>query len=99
MKIRPLHDKVILKREDVEKYAHVATYEEIEENDFNLNIPRYVDTFEEAEPIDVVALKDEMKQTDQEIEAVSKELLAMVDDLEVTADTKDIIDALKEVLG
>lgn len=88
-----------LKREDVEKYAHVATYEEIEENDFNLNIPRYVDTFEEAEPIDVVALKDEMKQTDQEIEAVSKELLAMVDDLEVTADTKDIIDALKEVLG
>ncbi|AMC00214.1 Type I restriction-modification system methyltransferase subunit [Aerococcus viridans] len=88
-----------LKREDVEKYAHVATYEEIEENDFNLNIPRYVDTFEEAEPIDVVALKDEMKQTDQEIEDVSKELLAMVDDLEVTADTKDIIDALKEVLG
>ena len=87
-----------LKREDVEKYAHVATYEEIEENDFNLNIPRYVDTFEEAEPIDVVALKDEMKQTDQEIEAVSKELLAMVDDLEVTADTKDIIDALKEAL-
>lgn len=74
-------------------------YEEIEENDFNLNIPRYVDTFEEAEPIDVVALKDEMKQTDQEIEAVSKELLAMVDDLAVTDDTKDIIDALKEVLG
>lgn len=88
-----------LKRENVEKYAHVATYEEIEENDFNLNIPRYVDTFEEAEPIDVVALKDEMKQTDQEIEAVSKELLAMVDDLEVTDDTKDIIDALKGVLG
>ncbi|MDY4815604.1 MAG: type I restriction-modification system subunit M, partial [Turicibacter bilis] len=77
----------------------VATYEEIEENDFNLNIPRYVDTFEEPEPIDVVALKDEMKQTDQEIEAVSKELLAMVDDLAVTDDTKDIIDALKEVLG
>lgn len=88
-----------LKRENVEKYAHVATYEEIEENDFNLNIPRYVDTFEEAEPIDVVALKDEMKQTDQEIEAVSEELLAMVDDLEVTGDTKDIIDALKEALG
>ena len=46
-----------------------------------------------------MALKDEMKQTDQEIESVSKELLAMVDDLEVTDDTKDIIDALKEVLG
>ena len=34
-------------REDVDKYAHVATIEEIKENDYNLNIPRYVDTFEE----------------------------------------------------
>lgn len=87
-----------LKREEVEKYAYVATYDEIVENDFNLNIPRYVDTFEEPEPIDIVALKDEMKQTDQEIASVSKELLSMVDDLQVTEDTKDIIDALKEVL-
>ena len=57
-----------------------------------------MDTFEDPEPIDVVALKDEMKQIDQEIEEVSKELLAMVDDLGVTDETKDIIDALKEVL-
>lgn len=87
-----------LKREEVEKYAYVATYDEIVENDFNLNIPRYVDTFEEPEPIDVVALKDEIKQTDQEISLVSKELLSMVDELQVTEDTKDIIYALKEVL-
>ncbi|MEM5567238.1 type I restriction-modification system subunit M [Aerococcus viridans] len=87
-----------LKREEVEKYAYVATYDEIVENDFNLNIPRYVDTFEEPEPIDVVALKDEIKQTDQEIATVSKELLSMVDELQVTEGTKDIIDALKEVL-
>lgn len=84
--------------DEIDKYSRLVAYDEILENDFNLNIPRYIDTFEEAEPIDVVALKNEMKQTDQEIEAVSKELLAMVDDLEVTADTKDIIDALKEVL-
>ena len=87
-----------LKREEVEKYAYVAAYDEIVENDFNLNIPRYVDTFEEPEPIDVVALKDEIKQTDQEIAAVSRELLSMVDELQVTEETKDIIDALKEVL-
>jgi type I restriction enzyme M protein len=37
-------------RQGVEKYAHLATPAEIAENDFNLNIPRYVDTFEEAEP-------------------------------------------------
>ena len=41
------------KREDVDKYAHVASIDEIKENDYNLNIPRYVDTFEEEPPIDL----------------------------------------------
>ncbi len=52
-------DKIIeayKKREDVEKYAHVATFEEIKENDFNLNIPRYVDIFEEEEPVDMATI-------------------------------------------
>ena len=40
------------RREDVDKYAHVATMQEIAENGFNLNIPRYVDTFEPEEGID-----------------------------------------------
>lgn len=40
-------------RKDIDKYAHLATFEEIKENDFNLNIPRYVDTFEEEEPISI----------------------------------------------
>ena len=44
------------KREDLDKYAHLATFEEIAENDFNLNIPRYVDTFEEEEEIDIDAV-------------------------------------------
>src|SRR5699024_11498615 len=39
-------------RETVDKYSYVATREEIEENEYNLNIPRYVDTFEEEEPVD-----------------------------------------------
>lgn len=43
-------------RGEVEKYAHIATFEEIKENDFNLNIPRYVDTFEEEEEIDIDAV-------------------------------------------
>lgn len=54
-------------RKEVEKYAHVAEFEEIKENDFNLNIPRYVDTFEEEEPIDI----DEVQK---EIDALEKEL-------------------------
>src|SRR5699024_6411438 len=47
-------------RTEVEKYAHLASFEEIKENDFNLNIPRYVDTYEEPEPIDIVALSKEI---------------------------------------
>jgi type I restriction enzyme M protein len=54
-------------RKEVEKYAHVAEFDEIKENDFNLNIPRYVDTFEEEEPIDI----DEVQK---EIDALEKEL-------------------------
>jgi type I restriction enzyme M protein len=47
------------KRETVEKYAYLATLDEIKENDFNLNIPRYVDTFEEEDEIDLVAVRTE----------------------------------------
>ena len=52
-------------RENVDKFSHVASYEEIKENDFNLNIPRYVDTFEEEELVDI----DEVKQNIASIEA------------------------------
>ena len=54
-------------RAEEEKYAHVAEFAEIKENDFNLNIPRYVDTFEEEEEIDIDAVQ-------VEIEAIEKEL-------------------------
>lgn len=46
-------------RETVEKYAYLATKDEIAENDYNLNIPRYVDTFEEEEEIDLMAVREE----------------------------------------
>jgi type I restriction enzyme M protein len=46
-------------RESVDKYAYLASFDEIKENDFNLNIPRYVDTFEEEAEIDLVAVRTE----------------------------------------
>ncbi|ELT9057888.1 type I restriction-modification system subunit M [Enterococcus faecalis] len=95
-------DKIVstyIERQDVEKYAHVATFEEIVENDYNLNIPRYVDTFEEEPPVDLVALNNEIKSTNQEIKKVEAELLAMLDDLVVTEETQALIDATKEVFG
>ena len=60
--------------ETIEKYSHIASREEIEENDFNLNIPRYVDTFEEPEPIDVKATQEKIKGIKEEIAAVEKEM-------------------------
>ena len=44
------------------KYAYRATFDEIKENDFNLNIPRYVDTFEEEEEVDILAVQKEIEQ-------------------------------------
>lgn len=49
-------------RESVDKYAYLASFEEIEENDFNLNIPRYVDTFEEEEEIDLMVVRKEREE-------------------------------------
>lgn len=60
-------------RKDVDKYAHVASFDEIKENDFNLNIPRYVDTFDEPEPIDIAAVKAEIADLDKQIAESEKE--------------------------
>jgi len=54
-------------RKDADKYAHVAQFDEIKENEFNLNIPRYVDTFEEEEQIDVAAVQKEIDQLEGEL--------------------------------
>lgn len=54
-------------RKDVDKYAHLASIEEIRENDYNLNIPRYVDTFEEEEAIDLNEVNKQLAQDNQEI--------------------------------
>lgn len=56
------------------KYCHVAPLSEIAENEYNLNIPRYVDTFEEEEEIDIKVVQQELKQIDKEIAEVDKEL-------------------------
>ncbi|MDO5027610.1 MAG: type I restriction-modification system subunit M [Tissierellia bacterium] len=68
-------------RKDIDKYAHLASIEEIEVNDYNLNIPRYVDTFEEEEPIDLAEVAKELAKVDQEIQETKENLTAMFNDL------------------
>ena len=72
-------------REEIEKYSHRASLEEIRENDFNLNIPRYVDTFEEEEPIDLDEVCDELQQIAIEMEEVDKEIKKYCDELGIRA--------------
>lgn len=63
-------DKIITtyrERKTIEKYSHLAPMTEIQENEYNLNIPRYVDTFEEEELIDIKAVSDELAKLDGEI--------------------------------
>lgn len=86
-------------RQDVDKYAHVASLNEIEENEFNLNIPRYVDTFEEEPPVDVVKLISNMQETDSEIDQLSGEISSMVDDLVANdSDAQQQLTLIKELL-
>lgn len=61
-------------RENVDKYAHLATPDEIRENDFNLNIPRYVDTFEEEEQIDLMAVRAEREELKAELAELETEM-------------------------
>ncbi|MGT8906545.1 type I restriction-modification system subunit M [Bacillus safensis] len=78
-------DKVVetyQKREDVEKYAHVASFEEIKENDFNLNIPRYVDTFEEEEPVDMAAIGAKIQEIRKEKEELESNLYDMISSMQ-----------------
>jgi type I restriction enzyme M protein len=58
---------VFRKRQTVDKYAYRATYKKIEENEFNLNIPRYVDTFEPEPEIDIRAVQEEIDTIEKKL--------------------------------
>lgn len=77
------------KREDIERYAHLASFDEIKENDFNLNIPRYVDTFVPEPPVDLGEVLTDMIETDKEIHKTQHELAEMLKDL--TSDDSEVL--------
>ncbi|NCD33565.1 MAG: SAM-dependent DNA methyltransferase [Spartobacteria bacterium] len=69
-------------RKEIEKYAHLAPFAEIKENDFNLNIPRYVDTFEEEEEIDIDAVQVEIDALEKELAAVRVKMSEKLKEIE-----------------
>ncbi|WP_201583096.1 type I restriction-modification system subunit M [Psychrobacter jeotgali] len=69
------------KREFVDKYAYLASFDEIAENDFNLNIPRYVDTFEEEAEIDLEAVRKERLALKAELNTLEEEMAGFLKEL------------------
>ena len=65
-------------RQEIEKYAHLASFEEMQENDFNLNIPRYVDTFEEEPEVDIGAVQKEIEVLENELTEVRKQMITLL---------------------
>ncbi len=68
-------------RTNEDKYSHVASLSEVEENDYNLNIPRYVDTFEEEEAVDLAAVAQTLQQIDKDMAATDEVIAAYCKEL------------------
>ncbi|MBK4742781.1 type I restriction-modification system subunit M [Bacillus cereus] len=95
-------DKIVetyKKREDVEKYAHIATFDEIKENDFNLNIPRYVDTFEEEAPVDMASVGSTIKDIRKEKAELESSLYDMISSLQFDEENAEWIKGALEVFN
>ena len=88
-------------REAIDKYCYVATLDEIKENDYNLNIPRYVDTFEEEEQISLDEVATAIQQTQQEILQAEKELFALFGELHGTTEKaeRELQNALAKLMN
>ncbi|WP_417522304.1 N-6 DNA methylase, partial [Marinobacter sp.] len=65
----------------IDKYSYLATLDEIQENDYNLNIPRYVDTFEEEEEIDLMAVQSERTAIESEIAQLNEQMAGYLKEL------------------
>ena len=86
-------------RKTVDKLAYLASFEDIKANDFNLNIPRYVDTSEEEEEIDLKQLSKEMKETNQAIKEGNEVLLSMLRDLTFhSEETKEAVEEFIKII-
>ena len=85
------------KREAVEKYAYVASFDEIKANDFNLNIPRYVDTFEEEEQIDLATIGSELKAVREKKKELEANIYEMISSLQYDEKEEEWIQGALEV--
>jgi type I restriction enzyme M protein len=72
-------------RKEIEKYSRPISLDEIKENDYNLNIPRYIDTFEEEEEIDLEEVANKILEIDEQIKDIDQEIKKFCDELGIKA--------------
>ncbi|MGB6407699.1 MAG: N-6 DNA methylase, partial [Planococcus donghaensis] len=84
-------------REIIEKYSHIASFDEIKENDFNLNIPRYVDTFEEEDAVDMVSIGTSIHGIRKEKAVLESSMYEMIASLQYSQEDEEWIKGALEV--
>ena len=75
--------KTCKEREEVDKYSHKASLGEIVENEYNLNIPRYVDTFEEPEPVNIEKVSKDLQKLKSEEKGLQSKIDDFCDELKI----------------
>jgi type I restriction enzyme M protein len=98
-------DKIVncyLDKTTIDKFSRMVTIEEIKDNDYNLNIPRYVDTFEEEEPIDIDLVHEKISKLNKDIFLMELQVAAQLNDLfeeEKESNEKTFKDKVKTRMG
>lgn len=87
-----------LRREEIERYSHVANYTEIEKNESNLNIPRYVDSFIPEPLPDAAEILKNLKEIDKEEQRLKTELYEMLSELTGNNEDTKIIQKHKQMI-
>lgn len=81
----------------IDKFSYFAHDDEIKENEFNLNIPRYVDTFEPEPPVDMVKVRDELFEIEKEIKELEEKILNDLNDMKAEPGSEEWLQAAKDI--
>lgn len=92
--------RVLANGQEMSKFSHIADISEIEKNDFNLNISRYVDTYEPPPPIDIVAVMEELFELEQERKRLELQMYASLTNLSASDEkTAAELEKAREIFG
>lgn len=92
--------RVLANGQEISKFSHIADISEIEKNDFNLNISRYVNTYEPPPPIDIIAVMEELFELEQERKRLELQMYASLTNLSASDEkTAAELEKVREIFG